>query len=313
MYKKTLFPLFLLLSMSTAAFAAQTDLYRAVQENDSGFVQALVETGADVNEANVYEEKGAEWNYEDANLTPLFAAVYANNHELIETLLENNADVNRGGNKYWDGSLLEAAATRATPEILERLLAHGAYANYDEALYKAAAENEDKTNFIILLTYRPALEAEGKVEDKKDVLTDLLFRAIEKNDASLISFLVDQGANMHDEDELGRTPLAAVADYASSEQDVYLLMNTLIECGADVNFENSRYYTVLDYINELETSYKEKGLLVPATVRAARDILRLHSARNSSGIRPLINVKNVADLDDIDKDFALIEESDDLE
>ncbi len=300
MYKKTLFPLFLLLSMSPAALATKTDLYRAVQENDIDFAQVLVETGADVNEANVYEEKGAEWNYEDANLTPLFAAVYANNHELIEFLLENGADVDRGGNKYWNGSILEAAATRATPEVLERLLAHGAYTNYDEALYKAAAENEDKTNFIILLTYRPTLEAEGKVEDKQDILTDLLFKALEKNDASLISFLVDQGANMHGEDEFGRIPLAAIVDYAQSEGDVYLLMNTLIECGADVNATNSRRQTALDSINELETSYREKGLLVPATVRAARDVLRLHRAQ--------VNVRSLQDLDDIDEEFTIIED-----
>ena len=106
-------------------------MWAATSSNNPKVITALVERGANVNEADTGVFSG----------TPMSAAAgYATNPEIIDTLVGLGADINKVVGSNDKTPLIIAAEINKSPAIIESLIRNGADVNYKDLTGRTALE-----------------------------------------------------------------------------------------------------------------------------------------------------------------------------
>jgi len=193
------------------------ELLAAAGRGDTSRVVELIDSGVDVNSGNIINE------------TALMRAVACGHVDLIRELLDRGADLDVKNTKcytaltyavilsgVWPGWTLPHLDSRP----LEILLAAGARYR----LYEAVILND--------LELAPARLDEGADPNTGQGCYDgpLLMIAADLGYVAIVDLLLDRGANIEAEDDLGRRPLLSAAQHGRVE-----VARRLIDRGASIN------------------------------------------------------------------------------
>lgn len=204
-----------------------TALHMAIMKEEVGVVALLIEGGADV-EAR-----------DDDGLTPLHIAVAQGDLSIIESLLGNGADVNTA-NAY--GTTALHGAVKMNPSAIPVLINHGANTESHDGsgatpLLLAVAEGQ--TESIRLL-----IDGGANVNERGggDYLITPLHLAISPDtDPSILSLLIDYGADIEAKGAGGMTPLHLAIGLGTLST-----VSTLLARGADPHLRNDLGLTAYD-------------------------------------------------------------------
>uniref|UniRef100_A0A672ZP70 Uncharacterized protein n=1 Tax=Sphaeramia orbicularis TaxID=375764 RepID=A0A672ZP70_9TELE len=203
----------------------RTPLHAAAYLGDAEIIELLILSGARVN------AKDNKW------LTPLHRAV-ASCSEVIQVLLKHSADVN-ARDKNWQTPLHIAAANKAVrcAEALVPLLSN---VNVSDRAGRTALHHAAFSGHLEVTLKK----SEVACKDKKSYTP--LHAAASSGMISVVKYLLDLGVDacslINEPNAYGNTPLH-VACY--NGQDV--VVNELIECGANVNQVNEKGFAPLHF------------------------------------------------------------------
>ena len=226
--------LFGIFSASTL-ISQESDLLNKVRANDIEAVEGLIGAGADVNMQD-----------DMMGYTPLYLAVMANSPEMTKLLISNGADINKKDKTYGYTPLMMALQSGYN-SIAKLLIADGADIkikgnNEATALILAAMNSREMVEVLLLkgadikarsdngsgvmtncvmgiISGRVSIDladfllAKGADIDEVNT-TDYyggytpLFWAVEDNNKELVSFLIQNGANVNAKSVKGQTPLS---------------------------------------------------------------------------------------------------------
>ena len=197
------------------AVAADAPLVDAVRAGDAARVRALVEAGADVNQA---EADGS---------TPLHWAAYAGDVETARLLLKAGAVAN-AGNRYGVRPL-SLACTAGSPGVVAALLDAGANPNStltegETALMTAARAGDGNVVELLL-----DAGADPNAHEHWKGQTALMWAAAEGH-AAVVPTLVRHGADVGARSKRGFTALLFAAREGRTD-----VVQTLLEAGADLD------------------------------------------------------------------------------
>ena len=181
---------------------------------DLAGVQALLDSGADVNAKD------------ENDMTALHWAASGGNEELVELLISKGADVNAKEEVGW--TPLHYAAAMNHKAIAELLLAKGADVN------AKAKDGKTPQDFAYGATAELLLKHGGK--------SDSILVAARVGDLAGVQALLDSGADVNAKHENGMTPLHLAATWGHKE-----VAELLIDNGADVNAKEEVGWTPLHY------------------------------------------------------------------
>lgn len=210
------------LSVSTST----TPLYRAVTTRNTELVEKLILMGEKVN-ANVYPS-----NWIPTGIMSIAAA--QGDKPMAELLLKYGANVN--------ASLSSPTSTFPTPFAAAVMRGHTDMA--DLLLEHGAVIKPQLTSYFLLRNNKHALEYLLKKVDihKTDVHGDtLLHEAVKINNPDMVSFLLDQGAEVDSQNADGCTPL-----YYAAARNYSAIAQILLDEGADMFVKNKQEYTPAD-------------------------------------------------------------------
>ena len=194
--------------------AAEATLADAAEHGDRALIRTLLDTGANVNAAQV------------DGVTALHWAVYHDDAETAELLVRAGADVNAAN--HYGVPPLSLAATNASAPIVTLLLEAGANANAalrgGETVLMTAARTGS-------LGAVQALLAKGADPNAREqhAQTALMWAAAEGH-AAVVDALLEAGADMHAKLESGFTPI-----FFAAREGHIAVVRTLLEAGVDVN------------------------------------------------------------------------------
>lgn len=201
---------------------AGTLLHYAAQEGFADVAHVLCRAGADVNVKNF------------EGMTPLMFAVRDSHQQVVKVLLENHAAVDETERSGF--TALQMAISRGCHDIVRDLLENGAnvdhVVNGDSTLF-LAVEKGDCRMVQLLIDKNPRIDAPSRdgwtplleaVAHGRDMVEALLSAGADANKATpagytplmraagsgfdeIVTLLLDQGANVHAEDENGQTAL----------------------------------------------------------------------------------------------------------
>jgi ankyrin repeat protein len=225
-----------------------TPLHLALQVLELKLVRILVDHGANVNLKNSHG-----W-------TPLHRLLRIEDYSdddrfsLAQRLIEHGADVN--ARDMCGTTPLHLVPCFWDLKLVRMLIDHGANVNAENnqgqtplhrVLEAQAFSGEDRVGIAQLLAERSA-DVNARHENH-DTPLHLVSYSLE---VKLVRILVDHGANVDAEDNLGRTPLHRVLEAEGiSEQDQSGTARLLIERGADVNAPNNDGETPLHLASRL--------------------------------------------------------------
>ncbi|MCG8340757.1 MAG: ankyrin repeat domain-containing protein, partial [Cytophagales bacterium] len=225
-----------------------TQLIKAVKEEDLAKVKELLDKGAKANLDDLEDRKPLHW------------AAAGGNVAIVEELLNNGAQVNVKDNKT--RTPLHNAAAQGNKEVIEALLGKGAKVNAQDENRRtplhdaAAAGNKDAVEALL------GGGADVNAEDKDgntplqlatqqaiiDLLVNLkdengdtpLFKAIKEGRVARVEDALDKGADVNLVDSDNQTPLhcAAAGGYAE-------IVQMLLAQGAPVDAQDSKKQTPL--------------------------------------------------------------------
>ncbi len=261
------------------AHGGSTPLLFAANNGDVETARALVDAGADVNDAAasgtsalviaahsahgplaIYLlEQGADPNAAGAGYTALHAAVLRSQVQLVEALLEHGADVNAlvehgtPGRRFSadysirrqqiDTDALWLAAKYGEVEILRTLVEHGAdpfVVHSDMSVLQVAMGNSGSS-----------------IEDRRDRIGNAAPDRAEEEQRTLelARILIDLGVDVNTANRRGETPLhdAVRKRFAS-------VVELLVAQGADINAESQRGQTPLALAESVQTIPGTNGL-----------------------------------------------------
>ena len=197
------------------------EVYNAPEEEmNMAEIRSLLEQGADVNAAN-----------DDSGRTVLFYALYRCNPkaELARLLIDNGANINAKATN--GGTMLHAAASGNSPDMVKFLLEKGLDVN--------AKTDMGMTPLHYASAGRDSCD--HKCQTKK------------------VQLLLDKGADVNAQDNLGITPLHFASGYGSHTDTVLLLLNN----GANINIKDSNGETVLHHaLSNPDSNFDTVQLLV---------------------------------------------------
>jgi ankyrin repeat protein len=233
--------------------AAATPLIDAVKRHDSVAVNALLDRGADVDEAEGDGATALHWaaQLDDLatvesllqagatadqpnrfNVRPLELAANNGNQEIVERLLDAGADANARSRE--GQTPLMSAALNGSGEAVAALLAHGAEVDATEsfrgqtALMLAAGEGN-------VAAARALIAAGANVTARsKAGFTPLLF-AVRNARLDAVRLLLDRGANVND-----LAPDGTSALNVATLNAFYEVASVLLDHGADPNLPDAR-------------------------------------------------------------------------
>jgi|GEM_PF-4651599 len=195
--------------------------------NLKGIIAKLIAEGADVNQVKIFKDlKGNE--YEG---TPLYAYF----HSYVDRYAENDDNLD----KEIIDLLLEHGAV-VTDRIVMASYPSKTYSAYIHSLYKGLPTTDLFYYYCYEASFKHVKESIDngfleRIEDKKEVLSIGLFKASWKNNAELVQYLIDQGADPNH----SQLPIFQVI----YEQ----VLSTFVSNGVDINVRNELLYTPLIY------------------------------------------------------------------
>lgn len=210
-------------------------LFSAVNKNNIGAVQGLLDKGADINGALT-----------DSGMTPLMLAIFQRHNEITRYMILRGANLDVID---WDGrTALHIAAQNTDVRIMEMLMAYGAKQDVKDKSGHLPADylpegvrahimtsygvgsqqlNDTFINFVKAGSVSDATVTLGKGADvnAKDSNGETpLFIATKANDTNMASMLLSRGANPLAKDSNGRIPINYVT--ASSSPSLAQLLET---------------------------------------------------------------------------------------
>jgi ankyrin repeat protein len=203
-----------------------TPLYRAIVHRDPLAVQALINSGAKIDEKLSFNES-----------FPLFCASWEGLTEIVEILLKANADVNQATRSEGRTSLF-GAAEKGHVQIVSLLLLYNAQvdrATVDGITALHLASQEGHLGVVQLL-----LKAGAQVNlARNDGNTALMFAAV-NNHLAVAKCLLDAHAQIDLQKTVGFTMLNLVAAKGFTQ-----IAQLLIEAGTPINFQDFQGNTAL--------------------------------------------------------------------
>ncbi len=168
--------------------------------------------------------KGVDIDYHDkeTEMTALIIACSEAdgiNYEIVKHLIDNGAKLNESDN-YWYTALMTACSLRKgiNPEIVKYLVDNGAELNCHDIIQEYSA---------------------------------LMFACVNKQ-LSIVEYLIEKGAFINTQDDMGFTAL-----FNAALRDNIEMVDLLILKGADVTIKNEYQYTVLKWCKENNKSLLE--------------------------------------------------------
>lgn len=213
-------------------YEGETPLTAAVQQGDAAMVQALLESGADVNATDGSQN------------APLHQAAISKNAALAVLLLEHGADINQPG--HAGATPLVTAIRFLSLDLVELLLSKGAdpklggpvgvATQIAPELIDALKLDESALGKAIQQLAKHGADLDCEVQNHRTPLT----AAILTRRTNIVHFLVDGGADVNREDGHSDTPLAVAAEAGDLAS-----MRVLLAAGADVSKSGTRGKTPL--------------------------------------------------------------------
>ena len=283
----------------------------AARVDDLAGVQALLDSGADVNakdendmtalhwtaekghEVVVYLliSEGADVNAKDENdMTALHWTAHKGHWEIAELLIAKGADVNGKNENGW--TPLHWAADRGRKEIAELLIASDAEVNAKANDGKTPLDMANGATADLLRTHGGhsgsihGAARGGDIEAVKDFLASGAdMNAKDKNGRSalhwaasgghevVVYLLISEGADVNAKSENRLTPLHYAADYGHRE-----IIELLLAKGADVNAKDENRLTPLHY-----AAYGDHKEIVELLIAKGADV----NAKKKNGKTPL--------------------------
>lgn len=253
---------------------AQSDFFRAVKNNDIAAVAKALDSGVDPNVYNgsgqtalhvaalnnavdvalLLIDRGANpllGKQDEPERTPLEEAVSFNKPEMVDLLARHGGYVPGAAINGW--SLLHRACEKGRARIVEVLLKAGANCNEttengSTPLLIAIARSQIEVAKV-LLQFPEVLETVNGFFVKTDPKKRTAFQlAVDRNQAELVAFMVEKGADVNRKDAEQKTPLLSAI-----ENDNRDLVRLLVEAGADLNKPCAAYGTPLIYACTVDT------------------------------------------------------------
>lgn len=193
-------------------------------------IRFLVRAGADIN----YKNKNGVSNL-------MVASFYNSNPDIVNFLIKNGANVNTRDNKS-KTPLMYAAVSNKELKVTQYLVNAKANVNDvdengDSALVFAAINNSNLQIMRKLLNS----EADVNIMDKKGYsLLMKVFQNYNNNTQEIVEELIEHGVELNPKtDKL--SPLMLAATYSRNAK----LLKTLVDAGADINYQNKKGATAL--------------------------------------------------------------------
>ena len=299
-------------ALSTASYAATSEVADAAEKGDSAAVRTLIVQKADVNAPQadgttaihwaVYHEDvamfdrllqaGAKVNVANREgATPFYLAAVAANPVIMDKLLKQGVDVNAPVLRHSETPLMFAART-GRPEVLNLLLEAGAKVDAKETMRQTtalmwAAEQGHAEAIRLLVAAGADINAQSTIEEAKKRrgvvykqgenqhtggVTPLVLAARQGNLAA-VKVLAENGADLNKGAGDGTT--AMVVAIQNGHYDV---ARYLVEKGADINKANEKGWTPL-YLSVKHRNLETGTIPVP-NQNQAFDFIKLLLERN---------------------------------
>jgi ankyrin repeat protein len=194
-----------------------TKLFVALKQQNSAWIQQLLDQGVDVNTAVELGSSGWMSMGADPDL-PLNIAIRTRNKKIIELLIAHGADANGA---YYSKTPLRASICTNETEIVELLIAHGADVNAQDnsgvtPLHTAAYWGYKEIVGLLI--------AEGADVNAKDQISNRpLHGAVYEGHKEIVELLLIHGADVHVQDYWNKTPLH-LATHAGHKEIAALLI-----------------------------------------------------------------------------------------
>ena len=233
-------------------YSQEPELLQAIRDNDNNAVEALIASGADVNQedeltnitplllalgknnpdiARTLIKAGADINKQDkrSGYTPLMMAFNNHNNEMARLILDEGAVVNIKANDGTTAIILAAGSSR---ELFDIILSKGADMNvrtdrgtgvYTQCILGIMSDKVD-TDFAKYLISKGADRDEQNTFGSYAGYTPL-FWAILYNEEDIVKFLVETGSRTDIVAKNGKTALS-LAQENGNENIVKILENT---------------------------------------------------------------------------------------
>ena len=203
-----------LLELGLAGFGVAASLPEAAERSDKASVRTLLQTGVDVNAAQVDGTTALHW------------AAYHDDAEMVGLLVRAGANVN-AVNRYGASALAEAC-TNGNAAIVKLLLEAGADANTrmkgGETVLMLAARSGNAETVKALLSHGGALDRRERLGQ-----TALMWAAAEGH-AEVVRTLIEAGADVHARLDSGFTPF-----FLSVREGHFDATQAFLKAGVDVN------------------------------------------------------------------------------
>jgi ankyrin repeat protein len=205
-----------------------THLHVAVGKGKVNVVTALINGGADVNQADAYE-----------NCTPIFIAARQGDAAMVKLLLDRGAQVN--WKNVWQETALFRAAGAGHEGVVDLLLKRGADAKVKDKFGSTALNRAASTGKVAL-----AMKLKGAgVGVVKTGPQSTLHYAAESGSIEMVKYALAEGCRVGEVDQFGHSALH-VAAMGGHEP----LVRWLLGQGADVNARSQERFTPLHYAGE---------------------------------------------------------------
>ncbi|XP_057335617.1 putative ankyrin repeat protein RF_0381 [Microplitis mediator] len=159
-------------------------LHESIVNGHQDITSFLIENGADINQASIYLDQ--------YGFSPLHTAILSSNEPATELLLKMNADVNARDSNM--NTPLHIASQTGNYHAAALLLSHGAS--------MAAINSNNETPFCVAietgsLNILKLFLTNGIHKNDPQFLNNALVRAIDTKNASVVQFMIDNGADVN--------------------------------------------------------------------------------------------------------------------
>ena len=212
-----------LLLEAGASFDAASFNQVILGTNNLDTIQAFIDHGADVNEA---EDDG------QFGITPLMRAAETGSVEVAMLLLENGAEINKVDN--YNDPALNYGAYFGNLEFIQALVAEGAktdFVGYEGNTALSFAQNQGHEEVVAYLMSLGSSDAPMDALDPA-AATEALYTAVQEDNNALIAQYIAAGADVDDGGMLD-VPMLQIAAQRGNEEGVSLLL----EAGATIDAE----------------------------------------------------------------------------
>lgn len=220
-------------------YSQEPELLQAIRDNDNNAVEALIASGADVNQED-----------ELTNITPLLLALGKNNPDIARTLIKAGADINKQDKRSGYTPLMMAFNNHNT-EMARLLLDEGAVVNIkanDGTTAIILAAGSSRELFDIILS--KGADMNVRTDRGTGVYTQCILGIMsDKVDTDFAKYLISKGADRDEQNTFGSyagyTPLFWAILY--NEEDI---VKFLVETGSRTDIVAKNGKTALSLAKE---------------------------------------------------------------